>query len=231
MRKSLLLLIVLLLIANVYAVSEVKLIGGLASANISFSRDPGSDFGVSIDSYQKSKLGLVGGIGFEMGSRFGVEIDILYIQKGVKFEGSGSDPLFGEAGSFDVTANLDEVSVPVLLRFEFLEGTTPYILGGGEVGYIISSKAKYNATDNATGKTYSGTEELDQTDNLNKLDYGLVFGAGLEIDSLTIPFFIEWRYHMGLANIFKSDADTPTQAQDDDWVRTKTVVVTIGIKF
>jgi opacity protein-like surface antigen len=231
MRKGLLLLMASLLIVNVYAVGKVKLIGGFASSNISFSRDPGSDVGVDISSYQKSKLGLVGGIGFEMGSQFGVEIDILYIQKGVKFEGSGSDPLFGEAGSFNVSANLDEVSVPVLLRYRFLEGTSPYILGGGEVAYIISSKAKYTATDNATQQTYSGTEDLDQTENLNKLDYGLVFGVGLEVTSLAVPIFIEGRYHMGLANIFKTTADTPAQAKDNDWVRTKAVIVTLGIKF
>ena len=121
--------------------------------------------------------------------------------------------------------------MPVLLRYKFLQGITPYVVGGGEVAYIFSSKAKYTATDSATGNTYSGTEDLDQTDNLNKLDYGLVFGVGLEVDSLAVPFFIEGRYHMGLANMFTTDADTPAQARDDDWVRTKAIVITAGIKF
>jgi len=231
MRKIFFLLLVSLLFVNLYAVGDVKLIGGLTSSNFSFSRDPGSDFGIDIDQYQKSKLGLIGGIGFVIGSQLGVEIDVMYIQKGVRFEGSGSDPLFGETGVFEVSANLDEISVPVLLRYKFLPGTSPYVLGGGEVAYIISSKAKYTVTDAATQETYSGTEELDQSDNLNKLDYGLVFGAGVEFSSLSVSFFVEGRYHLGLANLFKSDTDTPAQVEGDDWVRTKALVATVGVKF
>ena len=210
-----------------YGYGGIKLLGGLAFSNIGYSRDPG----VGIDQYQSSKMGFLGGIGFEMGSRIAFEIDVMYMQKGVKFKGEGSDATSGYNGSFDVKAYFDEVSVPVLIKLRLMPGSTPYILGGGEIAYMVSTKADYDVTDGDTGQSYSGTEDLGDAENLNKLDYGAVFGAGFEMNTGSIPFFVEGRYYLGMANLFKNTDTTPSGVQDDDWVRTRAIVVLIGAKF
>lgn len=207
-----------------------KILGGLVSANASYRLEAEQGTQKEIDKYKKSKQGFFGGIGLEFGSRLGLEIDILYFQKGVRLK--GDDSAEGFSGSFDVTTSLDEISVPALLKFRFLPGSTPYIVGGGEIAYVLSAKSKYTATDATTKKTYAGTTDLKKdSENLNTIDYGLVFGAGFELNSGFLPFYIEGRYHMGLANMFKKDAETPQDVKDTDSVRTTAIVVTAGVKF
>jgi hypothetical protein len=214
-----------------YTPGGLKVLGGLGLANITYSQDGSDDIGVDIDHYKKSKLGFLGGIGYESGSRFGFEIDLLYVQKGVRFEGSETGSTVSTGGSFDIKLKVNELSLPVLAKIKFMPGSTPYVIAGGEIAYILSSKIDYWAKDDATDEIYSGTEDLNDYDNMNKIDYGLVFGAGFELVSGPMPFFVEGRYHMGMANLFKNDAATSGSVGDTDWVRTNLLTLVLGVKF
>ena len=209
----------------------LKVLGGVGLANITYSQDGSAAAGTSIDQYKKSKLGILGGIGYQSGSRFGFEINFLYVQKGVRFEGSDSGSAVGTGGSFDVKVKVTEVSLPVLVKIRFKEGSTPFVIAGGEIAYILSSKADYWAKDDATDEIYSGTEDLNEYDNMNKIDYGLVFGAGFELVSGPVPLSIEGRYHMGMANLFKNDELSSGNLEDSDWMRTNLLTVILGITF
>jgi len=214
-----------------YTPGGLKVLAGLGLANITYSQDGSAAAGTDIDQYKKSKLGILGGIGYESGARFGFEINLLYIQKGVRFEGSDSGSAIGTGGSFDVKLNVTEISLPVLAKIKFMPGSTPYAIAGGEIAYILSSKVDYWLKDSSTDDTYAGTEDLNDYDNMNKIDFGLVLGAGFELVSGPIPLFIEGRYHMGLANLFKNDAATSGSVSDTDWVRTNLLTLVLGAKF
>lgn len=210
----------------------VRLLGGLASANVTFSKDTfaGEDPN-ALDPYQKARMGLLGGIGFETGGRLGFEVDLMYIQKGVKFAGNLADQGVAGGGDASATLSLDQASVPVLLKFKFLPGSTPYVFGGGELSYVLSSKASYEATIN--GQTEKGEQDLLKANSqgetsLNRFNYGVVVGVGYEMRVAGMGLGVEGRYYLGLSNIFKNTASTGSSS---GWIHANALVVLGAIKF
>lgn len=184
-----------------------KLIGGFGSASMSFTSSSTTDTS-QIDQYKKGRMGFAGGIGFEMGGTIGIEIDFLYIQKGVRFQGSASDAYYGNV-TFEATSKFDEVCVPVLLKFHVLnraKGPDIYLAAGGEVGYMLGPKVDYTASGSDISPVSGTITSDDLKDSLNKLDYGLIFGGGASMPFGGIKFFVEARYHLGLANLEKVPA-------------------------
>jgi hypothetical protein len=211
----------------------IRVLGGLTSSNISYDKSRAEEeSGQDVDQFIKSRLGPMVGIGYEAGSRFSLEFNVMYMPKGVKFKGEASDGSGGTA-NFDMTMAIDEISVPVFFKMKILPGSTPFIFGGGEIGYVLSSKLKYSYTYN--GETEKGEQDLlnvDGESNLNRIDFGLVFGGGYEMNLGGMRLTIEARYYMGLANLNKQ-----TQASEDegvtssDYLHTKALVILGGIKF
>jgi hypothetical protein len=165
MKKILLIPAILLLVSGTYAQTG-KFLGGFNLSNYH-----------STDQDTGTKLGFWGGLGTEWGSElFMGEIDILYFQKGAK------------VGNVEYT--LSELLMPAFIKIKFLPGTSPYILGGGEIGYVLSHNAK-------------GGEAVTGRDVVKSWDYGLIFGAGVELWFGDVGIFIEGRYHYGLAAMGK----------------------------
>ena len=204
-----------------------KIFGGLTSAEISHSYVPEIPE-ASPDRFMKPRTGFLGGIGYEVGSRFGLEIDLLYFQKGVSFEGSVSQTSAGFNANFKATASIDELSVPILVKLRLLPAPTPYVIFGGEIAYIMSSKAIYDYNNITDGESQSGTEEYKE--GVNRIDYGLVFGGGVEFKAGPVYVFIEGRYHIGLADIAGTDPDIP-EVKKEDWIKTNAIVVFLGVKI
>ena len=205
----------------------LKIFGGLTSAEISHSYVPEIPE-ASPDRFMKPRTGLLGGIGYEIGSKFGLEIDLLYFQKGVMFEGSVSEGIVGLSANFKATAKIDELSIPILAKLRLLPAPTPYVICGGEIAYIMSSKAIYDYNNITDGESQSGTEEYKE--GVNRIDYGLVFGGGVEFKAGPVYVFIEGRYHVGLADIAGTDPDIP-EVKKEDWIKTNAIAVFIGVKI
>lgn len=201
-----------------------RVFGGFASSNVSTSSIPGFD----LNQYKSSRTGFTGGIGFERGSRVAFVLEVLYLPKGAKFTGNYAYPDLGVNVDFDLVSTIGSISVPLMLKIRFMPGSTPYILGGGEVGFITSNELKYTITEQNSGQSLSGTEDL--IDGTNKIDYGLVFGLGYELNALSIPLFIEGRYHLGLADIAGTSEDFP-DVSDTDSVKTNVLLILVGIRF
>jgi hypothetical protein len=208
----------------------IKIMGGLGLANMSVSFPAGTDPAdkALFDKYKQSKMGIAGGIGFAMGSRIGLEFDVLYLQKGVRFK--GTDTSSGETITFDMKMNFNMISVPVLLRFNILDSPTGpalYFMGGGEIAYILDAKTDYTYTQ--AGATQTGSEKIEK-ENRNSIDYGAVLGAGVGLNLGGMQFFVEGRYHLGMANLFKSA--TGTDVPDEDYKATSSVILLLaGFKF
>lgn len=189
-----------------------KLMAAYASSSIVVSDDAAAE----ADEYKKSLTGFAGGLGFETGGTLGLEIDLMYLPKGIRYQGSDSGT------DFDVKLMLTEISVPVLLKFNLpVQGLNPYLLGGGEIAYLAQAKYKYTVTDGVD--TESGEEDIKE--DIAKIDYGLVFGGGVGIPLGGMNVVLELRYHLGMANLDKEPAE------GDPTVKSNMLLFLAGFKF
>jgi hypothetical protein len=202
-----------------------KVMAGFCLANISYT---GTQDTQEFDKYRKARSGLGGGIGVEFGGQLGFEIDILYLQKGVAFDGTYTDPDSQQTVTFNGSLNLEEISVPILLKFNVLndpKGLGIFVLGGGEIAYIFQAKSKYTYT--ANGQTQTGTEDLKKNKNINEIDYGLVLGGGIAIPLGGTHLVLEGRYHIGMANFEKTTTTEPSDYKP----KTNLILLAAGFKF
>lgn len=189
-----------------------KIMAAYGMASLTYSEDPAEEY----NEYKKSLMGLAGGVGFYSGGLLGVDVGLMYLPKGIRYEGSlsGSD--------FDVKMRISEISVPVLLRFNLpVQGINPYLLGGGEIAYV--AQAKYDWKLSAGGDSDSGSEDI--KDDIVSIDYGLVFGGGLGISLSGINLVAELRYHLGMADLVKNPEE------GDPTVKSNMLVFLAGFRF
>ncbi|MBU4269094.1 MAG: outer membrane beta-barrel protein [Acidobacteria bacterium] len=191
--------------AKEFAGGGVKLMGGMAMANLNISET------IPPEAKKTSKMGFMGGLGFESGGMIAFEVDLLYSPGGAVFK--AVDP--AQKGKLAISGT--GISLPIMLKVRFLPGTSPYILAGGEIGYILNQKVVVTANDGTT------TEE-DITDEINRLFYGLVFGGGVELKAGGMNLLLEARYRLGLSNLAKD----PDPGQ---YVKATALMFLLGVKF
>lgn len=192
--------------ARKLAAGGVKLMGGLSMGNLNFSED------ISASVKKTSKMGFIGGLGFETGGRIAIELDLLYSPGGAVLK-SAENP----ESKAKVTISGTAVTAPILLKIRFIPGTTPYIIAGGEIGYILNQKMTLTAED---GKE----TEQDITENINRLLYGVVFGGGMELQAGGMNVLLEARYRLGLSNLIK-------EPEPGASIKATALSFLLGIKF
>jgi Outer membrane protein beta-barrel domain len=152
-----------------------------------------------------------GGISFSLGLGFvAIQPEILYTRMGGHF-------------AFDATNSVefqfDYVQVPLLLKFNVVPAgpIRPFLCGGGYGSYLIK----------ATGvMVEDGTElpRVDLKDTYQKLDYGVVGGAGIAFKLPGIAITVEGRYNYGLRNIYIDPAE-------GEFMRNTSIMALVGIGF
>ncbi len=145
-----------------------------------------------------NRTGVIGGL-FLGGNRpglIGVGVNLLYAKKGAK------DP-----NSSDFV-NLDYIEVPVYLRINAGSSSTGGVSVYGVVGPNFDFLLKANSKDGTDLKSL-----------FNRADYGVQFGAGVEITR----FIVEGRYTKGIGNIAKN--------KNDPTLKTKTFAIMFGVRF
>jgi opacity protein-like surface antigen len=170
--------------------SQISL-GVRAGANLgNFSLSP-EPSGVS----KSARTGLVAGAYGEIGvapSLF-ITIEALYSQGGYKIS----------AGSVEATAKIDDISVPVSLKYKFpMENASwmPFVFAGANVGF--NSKAEVEV----------GGSSTDIKDQVESTDFGIQLGAGAEFEiSPGTKLFIDGRYGLGLKDRDKSSTEAKGQ--------------------
>jgi len=83
--------------------------------------------------------------------------------------------------------NYFEIVLPVVVTLP-LPGIDIYALGGGFIGFLMSSK--------------------DAGDNLNSFEYGYVAGAGFGLDLMVVNAGVEGRYERNLSKIWEEGDDS-----------------------
>jgi hypothetical protein len=172
--------------------------GGINFATLSAEADPGPDF--------KYRIGVVAGgfFTFPLGSHLDVQPEALFSQQGATLDATGIDK---------ATVRLDSIVVPALVRYRLQpSGKGLVFFAGPAIGFNVLAKA----TVDIGGQSVSD----DIKDEIESIDYAVVFGAGWEGQR----FLLDGRYTWGLS-IVSSDTD------DDDRARHRVISVLGGVRF
>jgi len=184
MRKTLFILLTILLVTEASGKS-VKIFQGL-----NLSRYSGTLYEENV---WKLRLGFASGLGYEIdfGSHIGLEIDALFIQKGSKEE-----VIENGVRQYTINYALNEISIPIFLKFNLKTDLSLYFLAGGEFSLILSHKVEAEGA------------EIGISPRKTRGSYhGLAFGSGFGRKIRTAFPFIEIQYHLGLTNILEKSED------------------------
>ena len=201
-------LFVLLVIA-VSLASAQKISGGIkVGMNLANFYDVGDEFdGGDL----KPKMGFCGGafIAFGVGRVVVIQPELLYSQKGAKFDVEFMD--------WKITYMFNYLEIPIFIKTVFpVQGKVkPNLFLGPYFGFTI--------TDPQGRVEIDGTiEETDLTD-VENTDFGVVFGSGVDFELGKGKIVFDVRYDLGLATLDKAD--------DDDDVKNSVFSFLIGYAF
>lgn len=127
-----------------------------------------------------------GGLSFESGFAYvSLQTEIFYVRMGGKYAAA------------ELEFRFDYIQLPVLLKISVIPAgpIRPFVSGGGYGAYLIKAKGIMGELEPAV-----------LTADYERLDYGLVGGAGLAFKLPGIGLSIEGRYNHGLRNIIKDPA-------------------------
>jgi len=206
MKQGITLLIVLLF-AGISTTSFAQIRwgvkAGLNIANVTAKTDAGS-----IDFY-KNKTGFHLGVTAEVpvsGNLF-FEPALLFTTKGYKIDES----------LIKGSANINIIELPLNLLYKFdVSSVKLFALAGPYVGFALSGKSKVDGQETESIKIGTNKDE----DNYKPLDFGLNFGAGVEISNITVGV----QYGLGLANL-------SPQTDGGFSAKNKVIGISVGYKF
>ncbi|MBN1223738.1 MAG: outer membrane beta-barrel protein [Candidatus Aminicenantes bacterium] len=215
--------------------SGFRVLGGLSLANVAHTQTDVTSADTSF------RMGYAVGVGLEFAifHPLSLEIDVMYLQKGFKFEEVRDTTVTVGSDTYSykdkVTLKGDELSVPVLLKMRFAEGASPYVCGGIEVGYVLSNKFVWEGITLKNDEVENEEHDtIDIKDFTKSLDYSLVFGAGIELSLGGAVLTLDGRYHFGMASMIDADAiedEYGVTVDTQDWIKPRTIVFLLGFKF
>lgn len=178
--------------------------GGLTLGDVPNWADSFDEAGLS--SGQRMGFAAGGFLTISLGSGFMIQPEVLYTQKGKKFD-VGAD---GSSGIFKFEA--DYVDVPILARLTFGKVVRGYVFAGPSMDFKLSAKM-------TTAIVGESEEEEDISDEIENFEFAMVFGGGVEFG----PLLLEARWSEGLTNLAK-DADAPD-------LKSRTFLFLAGLRF
>lgn len=173
--------------------------GGLNMSNI-LMKDEEDSYGDETNWKPGFHIGLTAE--FPIAENFAFETGLLLSSKG--FSASESMTDYGETYKSKGCVNLLYLDLPLTVKTYMNVGQSRiFVAFGPYIGYGLTGRSKFEETYN--GETESEEEDVnwgsDEEDDVQRLDFGLTAGLGLEIRSIQIGL----SYQLGLANI---NADT-----------------------
>jgi len=190
LRKTTILftLALLLTISTAYAQG---ITGGLKAGmnNANLHGDDVEGFGY------ESKMGFCAGgfISFKVANIVAIQPEVLYTQKGAKWEIVGM--------TWKDTYNLNYLEIPVLLKVIMpIQGMIkPHLFVGPYFAYNLTAKTK------TEHNGYS--EEIDVDEEVKDSDFGAVFGGGIDFGLPAGKIVFDARYSLGLTTIDEEGFD------------------------
>jgi hypothetical protein len=217
LSKVLFVFILLSMWTQAYA-QNIIIRGGLNLSNMLMKDDD--------DTYSddfKLKPGFHAGVTTEipMNENLFFETGLLLSSKGYKF--NESETYSGETYTYKGTASLLYLDIPLTAKAYFgTENLKMYGALGPYIGVGISGKSKTES--DMMGETETEEEDVKwgsgEDDDLKRLDYGIIAGAGIELNAIQVGAF----YSFGLANI-SSNTEGGTK------VSNKVIGITVGLRL
>jgi len=223
MKKLLVITIIIFVVAFTLSSASVYAqglsVGMKAGMNIATLYGDGVDILLG-DLDRKIKTGVSFGvfITYNINDIFAIQPELLYTMKGIKAEGKfyESDPFYDEYYYFKVkeTVSLNYLEFPVLAKISIPTGESvkPNIFFGPALA--IKTSAKISANIEEMG--FSDSASLDISDGIKSIDFGLVFGAGMDVDLGSAKLTVDGRYTLGLISVDDSLADSLGFTMVDD---------------
>ena len=182
----------------IFAMSASAFEPGLAGYGLKFGMNmanfSGKDAKAEEGESKKMKLGFAAGgfVTYSITEMFAVQPEVLYTMKGAKYEWEG--------GSW--TAKYDYLEIPVLAKVSIpTQGNIgPHLFIGPALGILLSAKDK---TEIEGEDPFELAGEEDAKDWTKSTDFGLVFGAGVDIGMPHSAITIDGRWELGLSTIEK----------------------------
>ena len=139
-----------------------------------------------------TKLGFVAGayFNYQFNKLFAVQPEVYYTMKGAELTDQYND----------LTLSLGYVEIPILLQFIIPineSSLKPYLVAGPEIGFNLSAITEYRENGQTT--------KVDNKDNVESTEFGLVFGAGVCLPLGKNEIGLDIRYNLGLSDISKSE--------------------------
>lgn len=196
-----------------------KVMGGLSMAKVGYPSD------ADVTDKPSYRMGFIAGLGYEfsLAPTFAIEVDALYHQRGFKYVDKDTDY------ETKLVMKSDVVSVPILAKYMFPGSVAFFIQGGFEVAFVLSSKADVTVTTYVDGAVDSEEKTSEDVKEFtSSMDYGAVFGAGIVLPMGKSKLVIDGRYYLGLANMLDFSGEDATT---DDWIRSRSIVIMLGLAF
>lgn len=204
---------------NVTKTPTVGIKGGILMSTITgdeaideFAKKIGPQIGVTGAIYFHPKLSLRGELNYEW--------------KGAKFV------------NHEMSMNLHCATLPVYMKFNFTADPEIYIYGGGYASYLFMANTK-GTYEIIIGDDYiSESINEDISENLNKIDAGVVAGLGVQGRfNSAMDIFLDFRYTQGFMNLDNNTSDLRYNfnydhfwpEQDVDKPKLKAFMLTTGI--
>ncbi len=143
-------------------------------------------------------------VSFKLSENLSVSPEINYLLMGGKIK--RDIVLNTESGPAEIKDRLKwshyTIHFPLIFKFQFSpkKSASPTFFAGPYVSVIVDSSW---ISDSIAGSYYD--RYLEENEKLQTLDYGAVFGLGLDIKLDRFVAFLEMRYMLGLRNLAKPD--------------------------
>ncbi|MBN2572124.1 MAG: PorT family protein [Ignavibacteriales bacterium] len=167
---------------------KIRVKGGLNFGTATLNPEP---VGLDIE----HRIATVVGIGIEYSlENIAVQFEILYSMKGTIIE---YERILGSYSPIKekITSKVDYLEIPLSLKYYIpIEGSIiPFIFTGASISFLISSKE--------ITETEESTKETDMKDYTNNTDFGIIVGAGTNINLGSGIIVIDARYNFGVTDI------------------------------
>ena len=205
---------------------EVGVIGGVNFADLSIKSSSGADQLTS----SKTRFGFGAIVGRQLNQYFKLQLEPIYLQKGAT--------QMATQNSANTEVNLSVLEIPLFIQATYGNSIRPYFKAGPVLGILLSAEGKTEFGGVTAGQPLT-TYEADLTSVLNSINFGVSFAAGLDFTFKKYTVFIEGRYSLGLADLYKggtiewksADETIIVQGNEAAELKTSGIQVFAGVTF
>ena len=176
----------IILITGLSAQMDFAVGGGLNLANI------GGDDTKDLDPTMKIGVALGGSATFDFDLPVLIRAEVLFSQKGYKYEESE------EGYSVEASIGINYLDINPLAVYTVNDQIS--VFAGPSLGMFLGGKTEF--TVELLGESETEEEDI-ESDDMNGMDFGLIFGGGYNLGIVTV----EARYSLGLKNAYDEDSD------------------------